>query len=37
MVAQRGTDIEHVGFQDALGRLKTVPQKRYDEAAVLFG
>jgi 6-phosphofructokinase 1 len=26
-----------VGFQEALGQLKTVPQKRYDEAAVLFG
>jgi ATP-dependent phosphofructokinase / diphosphate-dependent phosphofructokinase len=37
MVAQKGTDIEHVGFQEALGKLKTVPQKRYDEAAVLFG
>jgi 6-phosphofructokinase 1 len=37
MVALKGTDIEHVGFQEALGQLKTVPQKRYDEAAVLFG
>jgi len=37
MVALRGTDIEHVSFQDALGRLKVVPQKRYAEAAVLFG
>jgi 6-phosphofructokinase 1 len=26
-----------VGFEEALGRLKTVPQDRYDEAAVLFG
>jgi 6-phosphofructokinase 1 len=37
MVAQKSTDIEHVGFQQALGRLKTVPQHRDDEAAVLFG
>ena len=37
MVALNGTGIEHVGFQDALGQLKVVPQKRYDEAAVLFG
>ena len=32
-----GTDIVHVGFDAALGNLKTVPQHRYDEAAVLFG
>src|SRR6187402_1138404 len=37
MVALRGTQIVHVPFEDALGRLKTVPQNRYDEAAVLFG
>ena len=37
MVALKGTDIEHVGFDEALGKLKTVPQNRYDEAAVLFG
>ena len=37
MVALKGTDIEQVGFEAALGRLKTVPQNRYDEAAVLFG
>ncbi|CAN5138020.1 ATP-dependent 6-phosphofructokinase [soil metagenome] len=37
MVALRGTDIVHVGFEEALGRLKTVPQSRYDEAALLFG
>ena len=29
--------IVHVPFEDALGKLKTVPQYRYDEAAVLFG
>jgi 6-phosphofructokinase 1 len=37
MVALRGTDIVHVSFADALGELKTVPQARYDEAAILFG
>jgi hypothetical protein len=37
MVALRGTQIVHVPFEDALGRLKVVPQARYNEAAVLFG
>jgi ATP-dependent phosphofructokinase / diphosphate-dependent phosphofructokinase len=37
MVALRGTQIVHVPFEDALGRLKTVPESRYDEARVLFG
>jgi 6-phosphofructokinase 1 len=37
MVALKGTEIEQVGFEQALGQLKTVPQNRYDEAAVLFG
>ena len=37
MVALRGTDMIEVPFADALGRLKTVPQDRYDEARVLFG
>jgi 6-phosphofructokinase 1 len=37
MVALKGTDISHVGFEEALGKLKTVPQHRYDEASVLFG
>ena len=37
MVALKGTDIRHVAFQEAVGCLKTVPQNRYDEAAVLFG
>ena len=37
MVALKGTEIEQVGFKEALGQLKSVPQKRYDEAAVLFG
>jgi len=37
MVALRGTEIVHVPFEEALGTLKTVPQARYDEAALLFG
>ena len=37
MVSLNGTDIVHVGFDAALGNLKTVPKYRYDEAAVLFG
>jgi 6-phosphofructokinase 1 len=37
MVALRGTDIVRTGFGDALGKLKTVPPERYEEAAVLFG
>jgi 6-phosphofructokinase 1 len=37
MVSLAGTDIQHVGFDAALGNLKTVPQYRYDEAEVLFG
>lgn len=37
MVALRGTDLVNVPFADALGGLKTVPQERYDEAAILFG
>jgi 6-phosphofructokinase 1 len=37
MVALRGTDIIPVPFAAALGQLKTVPQERYDEAAILFG
>jgi 6-phosphofructokinase 1 len=37
MVSLKGTDIQHVNFQEALGKLKTVPQDRYEEAAVLFG
>jgi 6-phosphofructokinase 1 len=37
MVSLNGTDIDHVGFDAALGKLKNVPQRRYDEAAVLFG
>ncbi|MET4591420.1 ATP-dependent 6-phosphofructokinase [Arthrobacter sp. 754] len=37
MVSLRGTTIVNVGFAAALGRLKTVPEERYREAAVLFG
>ncbi|MEA9983711.1 ATP-dependent 6-phosphofructokinase [Subtercola sp. RTI3] len=37
MVALRATDIVNVGFEEALGKLKVVPQHRYDEAALLFG
>ncbi|RJT76513.1 ATP-dependent 6-phosphofructokinase [Arthrobacter cheniae] len=37
MVALRGTEILRVSFEEALGQLKSVPQERYDEAAVLFG
>ncbi|HWR84485.1 MAG TPA: 6-phosphofructokinase [Rhodoglobus sp.] len=37
MVSLHGTEITHVAFEDALGKLNTVPQSRYDEAAILFG
>jgi phosphofructokinase-like protein len=37
MVALQGTEIITVPFADALGKLKTVPQERYDEARILFG
>ncbi|MBX3094709.1 MAG: ATP-dependent 6-phosphofructokinase [Cryobacterium sp.] len=37
MVALRGTEIIDVALDDALGKLKTVPQERYDEARLLFG
>src|SRR6187402_1853208 len=37
MVALKGTDIVNVAFADALGKLKVVPQARYDEAKILFG
>lgn len=33
----RGTDIVTVDMKDALGNLKTVPKKRYDEARLFFG
>ncbi|CAO1648916.1 ATP-dependent 6-phosphofructokinase [Salinibacterium sp. NYA9b] len=37
MVSLQGTEITNVAFEDALGKLNTVPQSRYDEAAILFG
>jgi len=37
MVALRGTDIKRVDFVEALGALKTVPDERYEAAAMLFG
>ncbi len=37
MVALRGTDITHIALEDAIGRLNSVPQARWDEAAILFG
>ena len=37
MVSLRNTSIVNVGFDASLGRLKTVPEDRYREAAVLFG
>lgn len=37
MVALRGTEIIDIPLADAIGKLKTVPQERYDEARLLFG
>ncbi|MDA8777365.1 ATP-dependent 6-phosphofructokinase [Pontimonas sp.] len=37
MVALRGTEIHRVDFVEALGDLKTVPDDRYEAAAMLFG
>jgi phosphofructokinase-like protein len=37
MVATRGDEIVRVSLAEAVGRLKTVPQHRYDEATFLFG
>lgn len=37
MVSLRGTDIKTVNFTEALGALKTVPDERYEAAAMLFG
>ena len=37
MVAVRGTEVVNVPLQDAIAELKTVPIRRYDEAATLFG
>jgi 6-phosphofructokinase 1 len=37
MVSLQGTEITNVAFEEALGKLNTVPQSRYDEASILFG
>lgn len=37
MVSVRGTDIVVVNLTEAVGSLKTVPDERYEEAALLFG
>jgi 6-phosphofructokinase len=37
MTALRGTDIQLVGLDDAVARLKTVPPELYGEAEVFFG
>jgi len=37
MVSLRGTDIVRVPLAEAISSLKTVPQERYDQAAILFG
>ena len=37
MVALRGTEIVRTDFVDALGALQTVPEDRYEAAAMLFG
>jgi 6-phosphofructokinase 1 len=37
MVSLRGTDITHVALEDAIGKINSVPQSRWDEAAILFG
>ncbi len=36
MVALRGTDIVGVALEKAVGKLKTVPKERYDEAKLFF-
>lgn len=37
MVALKGTEIVDVPFEAALGKLKTVPDYRYEEVRILFG
>lgn len=37
MVSLKGTVIDSISFDEALGTLKNVPQERWDEARVLFG
>ena len=36
-MATRGDEIVRVSLAEAVGKLKTVPQHRYDEATYLFG
>jgi 6-phosphofructokinase 1 len=37
MVALRGAEIVDVALAEAVGTLNTVPRRRYDEVAILFG
>jgi len=37
MVSVQGTEIKYVPLEEALDALKTVPQERWEQAAVLFG
>jgi 6-phosphofructokinase 1 len=37
MVALRGAEVVDVPLAEAVGTLKTVPRRRYDEVALLFG
>ena len=37
MVSLRGTEVVNVRISEATEGLNTVPQHRYDEAAILFG
>lgn len=37
MAALQGTEIVSVGMQEALGKLKTVPKQRLEEAKLFFG
>ena len=36
IAALKGTDIVSVPLERAIGKLKTVPKKRYDEAKLFF-
>ena len=36
MAALKGTDIVEVPLDKAVGKLKTVPKERYDEAKLFF-
>ena len=37
MTALRGTEIEAVNLEDAVGTLKTVPLEQYETAKLFFG